>query len=289
MLTPTTVGGLKQSLKCVMRWGLHHQCPVVSVTEKAYQHLIPDKRFSSHPKTAFLGLYLVPSVLVTEDLATVSSVVMKVGELYAVDLPNMSSVSGEVHNWYIKWKSEEKDHSLNLFPSTLSSTLTRISSFYLMSKPLCTHPVTSCTAERSFSGPKCIKTVLRSNMRNEHLSRLILLHMHQNIPIDIKEISDVCPDVIPGEFNFLTLLDSYLFIVLLHFFLLTLHMHINNESLRSNLVKVRLDSETSTAIQEQLILRENRNLGQSLYISIYKRHCNYSANQGRGINIYMAP
>ena len=44
MLTPTTVGGLKQSLKCVMRWGLHHQCPwyvVVNVTEQTYQHLIP--------------------------------------------------------------------------------------------------------------------------------------------------------------------------------------------------------------------------------------------------------
>ena len=58
-------------------------------------------------------------------------------------------------------------------------------------------------------------------------------------------------DVIPGEFNFLTPFDSYLFIVLVHFFLLTLHMHINNESLRSNLVKVHQDSETSTGIQEQ--------------------------------------
>ena len=141
MLTPTTVGGLKQSLKCVMRWGLHHQCPgfvVVSVTEQAYQHLIPlntleitvpildhlrselDKRFSSHQKTAFQGQNLVPSVLVTEDLATVSSVVMKVGELYAADLPNISSLSGEIHNWYTKWKSEEKImvqiHFLQLSP-----------------------------------------------------------------------------------------------------------------------------------------------------------------------------
>ena len=44
MLTPTTVGGLKQSLKCIMRWELYHQCPgnvVVCVTELAYQSLIP--------------------------------------------------------------------------------------------------------------------------------------------------------------------------------------------------------------------------------------------------------
>ena len=43
-LAPITVGGLKQSLKCVMRWGLHYICTgyvVVSITTQAYQHLIP--------------------------------------------------------------------------------------------------------------------------------------------------------------------------------------------------------------------------------------------------------
>ena len=59
--------------------------------------------------------------MVPKDLATVSSVVMKVVELYAVDLPNLSSLSGEIHNWYTKWKSEEKDHGSNSLPSTLSS------------------------------------------------------------------------------------------------------------------------------------------------------------------------
>ena len=145
-------------------------------------------------KTAFQGLYFVPSVLVTDDLATVSSVVMKVGDLYAVDLPNVSSLSGEIHNWYTKWKSEEKDHGSNSLPSTFSSTLTRISSFYLNSKALvtilCILPVTSCTAERSYRGLKRIKTALRSSMSNERLSSLTLLHMHQDIPIDIEQVID---------------------------------------------------------------------------------------------------
>ena len=55
----------------------------------------------------------MPSVLVTEDLSTVSSVVMEVGELYDVDLPNSSSLSSEIHNWYTKWKSEEEDYGVN--------------------------------------------------------------------------------------------------------------------------------------------------------------------------------
>ena len=163
---------------------------VISITEQAYQHLIPlntlEELSQFHfwaifflsltsglvhiKKTCCLSLYLVPSVLATEALATVSSVVMKVGELYAVDLPNVSSHSGEIHNWYTKWKSEEKDRDSNSLLSTLSSTLTRISSFYPNIKSLitilCTLPVTSCTAERSFSGFKRIKTVITSSMSN---------------------------------------------------------------------------------------------------------------------------
>ena len=74
MLTPTTVGGLKQFLKCVMRWGLHHQSAgyVVSVSSKhtacnpseyftrtiiipILDHLLSelDKRFSSYKKLLF--------------------------------------------------------------------------------------------------------------------------------------------------------------------------------------------------------------------------------------------
>ena len=159
-----------------------------TITVPILDHLLAelDKRFSSHQKTAFQGLYLVPPVLVTEDLGTVSSVVMKVGELYTSDLPNVSCLSGEIHNWYTKWKSEEKDHGSTSLPSTLSSTLPRISSFYPNIKALitilCTLPVTSCTAERSFSGLKRIKTVLRSSMSNERLSSLTLLHIHPDIP-----------------------------------------------------------------------------------------------------------
>ena len=75
MLTPTTVSGLKQSVKYVMRWGLHHQCPgyvIVNITEQACQHLIPLNTFDEYHssnfgpssfwvwKTAFQGLNLVP-------------------------------------------------------------------------------------------------------------------------------------------------------------------------------------------------------------------------------------
>ena len=170
-------------------------------------------------------------------------------------------------------------HFLHLSPQHWPESL----AFTLTLKPLlllCTLSVTSCTSERSFSGLKHIKTVLRSSMSNEHLSSLTLLHMHQDIPIDIEEVIDEFTRSHPRWPQLSDSIDSYLFIVLLHLFLLTLHMHINNESLWSNLVKGRLDSETSTGIQKQHNSTWKKSLGQPFYVSIYKRPCNYSASQG---------
>ena len=58
---------------------------------------------------------------------------------------------------------------------------------------MCTSPVT-CSAERSFSGLKRIKTAFRSCMTTERLSGLSLLHIHRDIPVDVPRdniISDV--------------------------------------------------------------------------------------------------
>ena len=55
---------------------------------------------------------------------------------------------------------------------------------------LCTLPITSCSAERSFSGLKRIKSILRSFMTTERLTGLSLLHLHHDIPIDIEAAID---------------------------------------------------------------------------------------------------
>ena len=48
---------------------------------------------------------------------------------------------------------------------------------------LCTLPVTSCSAERSFSAVKRIKTALRSSMGTARLTGLALCHLHHDIPL----------------------------------------------------------------------------------------------------------
>ena len=52
----------------------------------------------------------------------------------------------------------------------------------------CTVPVTSCSAERAFSAMKLLKNFLRNRMRDERLTGLALLYIHQEIGVDIEEV-----------------------------------------------------------------------------------------------------
>ena len=52
----------------------------------------------------------------------------------------------------------------------------------------CTLPVTSCEAERSFSGLRRIKSYMRSTMNEDRLSALALMHLHHAKNIDTKTI-----------------------------------------------------------------------------------------------------
>ena len=53
---------------------------------------------------------------------------------------------------------------------------------------LCTLPVTTATAERSFSGMKRLKTTLRSNMKQSRLTGLAHMHLNRNVPYSAKEV-----------------------------------------------------------------------------------------------------
>ena len=142
-------------------------------------------RFSAHQKTALLGLYLIPSLLVTKTLEEVTDTLRPVERMYSDDL-NDSNFLIEVHQWYLKWEHEKNTHGINALPTSLFHTLPQVSSYYAnigtILRILCTLPVTSCSSERSFSALKRIKTSLRSTMGNERLTALTLLHIHRDIP-----------------------------------------------------------------------------------------------------------
>lgn len=59
-------------------------------------------------------------------------------------------------------------------------------------------PVTSCTAERSFSTLRRLKTFLRSTMSQERLNHVAILHVHKELT-DQLDLSAVCNDFIDAN------------------------------------------------------------------------------------------
>jgi len=55
---------------------------------------------------------------------------------------------------------------------------------------LATLPVTTATAERSFSTLRRLKTYLRSTMTADRLTSLALLHIHNDVPCPVDEVID---------------------------------------------------------------------------------------------------
>ena len=161
-----------------------------SLSIPLFDHLLSEmrSRFSSHQQTALLGLSLVPSVLVTIPAEEVSTKVGQFVDMYVGDLPSPHCVVSELHCWQMKWQKQLKDHGQNSLPATSSETLRQTTCMFpnitTLIKILCTLPVTTCSAERYFSGLKRVKTAFRSCMTTERLSGLSLLHIHRDVPID---------------------------------------------------------------------------------------------------------
>ena len=63
---------------------------------------------------------------------------------------------------------------------------------------LLTYPVSTCTAERSFSGMKRLQTPLRRTVTDQRLSSLAILHIHKH-----KDVIDIIDGIIT-EFARLT-------------------------------------------------------------------------------------
>jgi len=51
--------------------------------------------------------------------------------------------------------------------------------------------VASATAERTFSVLRRLKTYVRSTMKNERLSPLVLMHIHQDFEVDLYKAMEV--------------------------------------------------------------------------------------------------
>ena len=106
-----------------------------------------EDRFSLNAKVATLGLCLVPSVI-----SKTEESVKDLASLYQVDLPAPLSLHTELHCWKHKFMHCEPyqlpDNPLDALNKCDSRLFPNV---YILLKIICTIPVTSCEAERSFS------------------------------------------------------------------------------------------------------------------------------------------
>ena len=136
----------------------------------------------------FFAQYLLPRVIgniTNEQIATLY-------ETYQTDLTcNLDEFKREVVRWRTRWSITPRDQ----MPTSLCETLDAVNPVLYPSIDtiLCimlTMPVTSATAERSFSVLRRLKTYVRSTMKNDRLSSLALMHIHRDFSVDLDKIME---------------------------------------------------------------------------------------------------
>ena len=93
-------------------------------------------------------------------------------------------------------------------PQDAQSTLSRMSAsifpnLHVIVVLLCVFPVTSCSAERSVSTLRRVKTYLRSTTGETRLSYLCLVSIFSDLPIDLEEIIDLFAAEKSRKMNFI--------------------------------------------------------------------------------------
>ncbi|XP_025202388.1 zinc finger MYM-type protein 1-like [Melanaphis sacchari] len=99
--------------------------------------------------------------------------------------------TAQIKIWLAKWKNvSDRDR-----PTTSLTTLSAMSydffpNIHSLLTILATLPVTTATAERSFSTLRRLKTYLRNNMGETRLTGLALLNIYRNVDLNVEEIID---------------------------------------------------------------------------------------------------
>ena len=112
-------------------------------------------------------------------------------EFYRSYLPCYKALEAELDLWEANWLNDTSRHRDNI-----SSTLKSIDFRSFINIKVClgilgTLPVTTYTCERLFSSMRRLKTYTRSTMTSERLNGIALMHVHQEIVLDIEKVIDL--------------------------------------------------------------------------------------------------
>ena len=144
-----------------------------------------EDRFVNHRLNAFRLQALIPKYWMNCEPQYLTPMI----DFYAASLPGgESQIKGEYTVWRAKWSAEVErpDNALD----ALASCPEHYPKIKFLLKILCTLPVTTASAERSFSMLRRLKTWLRSTMGNQRLTGLALLAASKDIQPSPEEVID---------------------------------------------------------------------------------------------------
>lgn len=146
-----------------------------------------EHRFSKHHRVMSTLQSLIPKYITQN--TTYLNKLKECALFYKPLLPNFDTFDTEIKIWQTQWQNVSDDDR----PKCSLTTLSQINSdFYPNIKCLltilATLPVTTVTAERSFSTLRRLKTYLRNNIGQDRLTGLALMNIYRNDNIDIDEV-----------------------------------------------------------------------------------------------------
>jgi hypothetical protein len=104
-------------------------------------------------------------------------------------------LNGEINFWRQKWVRQSTAKPKESIPETVAEGLSACDKetfplVHLFLTILFTLPLSTASAERSFSTLRRLKTWLRSRMGEERLTGLALLHIHRDIDVNVDNVID---------------------------------------------------------------------------------------------------
>ena len=149
-------------------------------------------RFRSHSDAVYRLSCIIPQFVHKYDYDHLKPVV----DLYDVFLDDGDLVKSEYEIWKQKWVRDRAGCELQTVDQRPPNALEALAvcnreifpNIYCLLQIAATLPVTTATAERTFSTMKRIKTYLRSTMTTDRLTGLALLNVHRDIELTPDEV-----------------------------------------------------------------------------------------------------
>ncbi|XP_078494004.1 52 kDa repressor of the inhibitor of the protein kinase-like [Ciona intestinalis] len=110
-------------------------------------------------------------------------------DVYEEDVSSRGCALAEMRIWHNKWKGKDGSIVPSTFPDIMRAVAdTMLPNVKILLQIFWTLPVTTASAERSFSQLRRLKTYLRNTTKEERLTSLALMNAHRDVPLPTDEI-----------------------------------------------------------------------------------------------------